>query len=72
MWWSRAMPQRIVTFKIEESLLEALDAYAQRKGLTRSEVIRDAIERMLQSEGVEIRRREEKPDPRSLVIEITI
>jgi len=66
------MPQRIVTFKIEETLLEALDMYAKRKGLTRSEAIRSAITRMLYAEGIQVSPRREKYDPRSLVIEITV
>ncbi|GEM_PF-6813690 len=66
------MPQRIVTFKIEETLLEALDTYAKMKGLTRSEAIRDAITRMLCAEGVAVKPKREKLDPRSLVIEIPV
>jgi len=34
---------RVVTFKIEDELLEALDDYARRSGETRSEVIRKAL-----------------------------
>ncbi len=66
------MPQRIVTFKIEEELLEALDTYARRKGLTRSEAIRAAIARMLRAEGVRVKPRKEEVDPRSPVIEIPV
>ncbi len=35
---------RVVTFKVDESLLEKLDLYAMSNNLTRSEVIREAIE----------------------------
>ena len=35
---------RIVTFKIDEDLLSELDSFAKIKGVTRSEVIRKAIE----------------------------
>ena len=34
---------RVVTFKIDETLLEELDRYAARVGLARSDVIRKAI-----------------------------
>jgi len=34
---------RIITFKIEEEILEALDALARQKGAPRSELIRRAI-----------------------------
>ena len=32
-----------MTFKVDESLLEKIDRFAEREGLTRSEVIREAI-----------------------------
>ena len=41
---------RVVTFKIEEDLLELLDRYAINHGLNRSEAIRRAIERLVKSE----------------------
>ncbi len=41
---------RIVTFKLEEDLLERLDKYARNKGKTRSEVIRRALELYLMME----------------------
>ena len=41
---------RVVTFKIEEELLEKLDTYAKLKNITRSEAIRLAIKRLLESE----------------------
>ena len=34
---------RVVTFKLDEELLEKLDLYAINNGLFRSEVIREAI-----------------------------
>lgn len=38
---------RIVTFKLEEELLEKIDKYAQEKRLTRSDVIRLALLNLL-------------------------
>lgn len=38
------MGLRIITFKAEEDLAEALDSIARYKGVTRSEVIRMALE----------------------------
>jgi len=38
---------RIVTFKLEEELLEQVDRYAQEKRLTRSDVIRLALLNLL-------------------------
>ncbi len=35
---------RVVTFKVEEDLLERLDRYARSKGKTRSEIIREAVQ----------------------------
>jgi len=35
---------RVVTFKLEEELLQKLDLYAIKSGLTRSDVIREALE----------------------------
>ena len=35
--------QRIISIKLPERLLERLDAYASRRGMARSEVIRDSI-----------------------------
>jgi metal-responsive CopG/Arc/MetJ family transcriptional regulator len=34
----------VVTFKLEEDLLQKLDLYAMKSGLTRSDVIREALE----------------------------
>ena len=47
---------RIVTFKVDESLLEALDRYARMKRMSRSEAIREAIKRLLEEEGIPIPR----------------
>ncbi|MCY0859103.1 MAG: ribbon-helix-helix protein, CopG family [Sulfolobaceae archaeon] len=41
---------RVVTFKVEEDLLEMLDRYAIKYGLNRSEAIRKAIEKVVQEE----------------------
>ena len=41
---------RVVTFKIEEDLLELLDMYAIKHGLNRSEAIRKAIENLVKEE----------------------
>lgn len=42
---------RVVTFKVEEDLLELLDRYAIKYGLNRSEAIRKAIETLLKQEA---------------------
>ena len=39
---------RVVTFKIEEDLLELLDLYAIRHRMYRSEAIREAIRRLVE------------------------
>jgi metal-responsive CopG/Arc/MetJ family transcriptional regulator len=44
------MQMRVVTFKLEEDLLELLDRYAIRYGLNRSEAIRKAIEKLVKDE----------------------
>lgn len=41
---------RVVTFKVEEELLELLDRYAIKHNLNRSEVIRKAIENLVKGE----------------------
>jgi len=41
---------RVITFKIEEDLLELLERYAIKYGLNRSEAIRKAIEKMVRDE----------------------
>jgi len=41
---------RVVTFKIEEDLLELLDRYAIRNNLYRSEAIREAIKWFVKQE----------------------
>ncbi len=50
---------KVVTFKVDEELLERLDEYARMKGVTRSEIIRRAIELYLRLEG-----RRVAPQPR--------
>ena len=45
---------RTVTFKIDEWLLERLDAYARLKCVSRSEVIRKAIEEFLERHGEDV------------------
>ena len=37
------MVMRVVTFKLEEEILEKVDRIARREGLSRSELIRKAI-----------------------------
>ena len=44
------MTMRVVTFKIDERALIELDKYANRNGLSRSEVIRMAIEKFIENE----------------------
>ncbi|AZI75930.1 ribbon-helix-helix domain [Sulfolobales Beppu rod-shaped virus 1] len=41
---------KVVTFKIQDELLELVDSYAIKHGLNRSEVIRRAIEKMIKEE----------------------
>jgi metal-responsive CopG/Arc/MetJ family transcriptional regulator len=48
------IPVRVVTFKVEEELLRELDSFARLKGVTRSEVIRKAIELYLKLEDYKI------------------
>jgi len=38
---------KIVTFKMPPHLLEKLDEVSKRKGVTRSQLIREAIEKLL-------------------------
>ena len=45
---------RVVTFKIEEDLLEKVDGLARLKGVTRSEVIRKALELYLRLEDYRV------------------
>ena len=52
---------RVVTFKIEEELLEALDTYAKIKGIPRSEVIRRAIQLYLR-----IEEKNTRPEPKRI------
>lgn len=50
---------RVVSFSVDEGLLERLDAYARLRGVARSEVIRRAIELYLKLEDGRVR-----PHPR--------
>ncbi len=50
---------RVVTFKVDEELLERLDTFAKLKGIPRSEVIRKAIELYLRVEE-----RNTRPQPK--------
>ena len=43
--------QRTVALKVDEELLERLEEYARRRGISRSELIRRAIEEYLKQEG---------------------
>ena len=45
---------RVVTFKAEEDLLEKVDGLARLKGVTRSEVIRKALELYLRLEDYRV------------------
>ena len=45
---------RVVTFKADPSLLEALDKFAREKRVARSVVIRDALVAFLKARGVRI------------------
>ncbi|MEB3851647.1 MAG: ribbon-helix-helix protein, CopG family [Desulfurococcales archaeon] len=71
------MPQasvRVVTFKIDPRTLEALDRLAATLRMTRSELIREAIERLLDDYGVEVERplREAQLREDLVTIEITL
>jgi metal-responsive CopG/Arc/MetJ family transcriptional regulator len=46
---------RVITIKIEEDLLELLDAYAIRHRMYRSEAIREAIKLLIEKEKKESR-----------------
>jgi len=48
---------RVVSFKIDEPLLEALRWYARRNRLSVSEVIRSAVEEFLERRGVKVDRK---------------
>jgi len=51
---------RVVTFKIEEELLELIDQYAELSGETRSEVIRKALMELLREEKEKLRKAKSK------------
>lgn len=44
---------KMISFKAEEDLVEKLDRYCYKYGLYRSEVIRIAIEKLIQEEAKE-------------------
>jgi metal-responsive CopG/Arc/MetJ family transcriptional regulator len=44
------MTLRVVTFKVERYLLDLLDLYAMNHGMYRSEVIRLAIQKLLEED----------------------
>jgi len=46
------MKMRPISFRIEKDLLELVDAICAKKGIHRSELIRDAIEELLRKEGM--------------------
>jgi len=46
---------RVVTLKLEEELLQKLDLYAMNSGVTRSDVIREALESYLTSATIKRR-----------------
>jgi len=43
------MVLKVISVKLDEETIELLDRYAEMKGLTRSEVIREAIRRVINS-----------------------
>lgn len=43
---------KVITLKVDENLLQALDDAARREGISRSEVIRRALVRYLEEMGV--------------------
>jgi len=55
---------RVITFKADEELLERLDSYARIRGVTRSEVIRKAIELYLKLEDYKV-----QPQPKVIRLE---
>ena len=62
------MGLRVVTFKVEEEFLNEIDYYSMRLGMTRSEFIRMAIEKMIES----IVKEADKPFLRETLIETVI
>ncbi|MCE4603715.1 MAG: ribbon-helix-helix protein, CopG family [Aeropyrum sp.] len=42
---------KVVTFKVEVDLLEEIDRHAEKRGLSRSELIREAIMRYIRNNG---------------------
>jgi metal-responsive CopG/Arc/MetJ family transcriptional regulator len=54
------MAPRLVTIRIEEELLDDLDALAAEKGVSRSALIREAIKLLLKLEHGKVTRKEPK------------
>lgn len=63
---------RIVTFKVDPPTLEALDKLASSLGVSRSDLIRKAIEILLDEYGVKADRMEYQDMPREDLITIDI
>jgi metal-responsive CopG/Arc/MetJ family transcriptional regulator len=65
---------RIVTFKVDPPTLEALDKLATSLGVSRSDLIRKAIEMLLDEYGVKVDKLEYQDLPREnlVTIEITL
>ncbi|BES82592.1 ribbon-helix-helix protein, CopG family [Pyrodictium abyssi] len=72
------MPMRVVTFKVDECIVKELDQVAKAQHVTRSEVIREAIERYLREQGLPLPRRPRhsptvlRHDSRALVFEVEV
>lgn len=49
------MALRIVTFKVDETFLDLIDSYALRKGISRSQVIRQALVKFFSKKNLEKR-----------------
>ena len=62
---------RIVTFKVDEDLLYLLDRYARSIGVSRSDVIREAIREYLERRGVKVVLRP-KLKPNLPIIEVEV
>jgi len=57
------LPMRVVTVKMEEELVEAIDVFARLRRMTRSELIRRAVREYLEKHG-------ERVDPSPKIIRI--
>lgn len=58
---------RVVTFKVDEKLLERLDSFAKLEGVSRSEVIREAIKLYLYL----YEKYEKKVSPKPKIVRLT-